>query len=57
MCGNTTALQDDLAEFGAVIDQVYQSALDATAWPRTAAMMARYLGAKSALLYTPLEPR
>ena len=57
MCGNTTALQSDLAEFGAVIDQVYQSALDATAWPRTAAMMARYLGAKSALLYTPLEPR
>ena len=57
MCGNTTALQGDLARFGAVIDQIYQCALEPTAWPRTLVAIADWLESKNAVLYTPLEPK
>ena len=57
MCGNTTALQGNLAAFGAVVDQIYQCALEPTAWPRTLVAIADWLESKNAVLYTPLEPK
>ena len=52
-----TRIQGNLAAFGAVVDQIYQCALEPTAWPRTLVAIADWLESKNAVLYTPLEPK
>lgn len=47
----------ELSDFGKLVDRIYQGALDPAIWPEVVRYIADWMGAKNALLFTPLHPR